>query len=165
MGLYGKHEKVSFVWAFARELCPGMTYYDIFPLLTMYRVACILYFLDLLLQSDVQGPSSEECPDFFDMPLPCIRELWQSVSDREWKKRYYEYIDIRIQRGRKGLTYRHLLSIRRATLHGNVSTITEATDAADEVAEWCEKADDLNMLLWVALTIEGAGQAPEISRM
>ena len=155
MGLYGKHEKVSF----ARTMYALV----IFSLLMSCRVACVLYFFDLLLQSDVQGPSSEECPDFFDIPLPCIRELWQPHSDRDWKKRYLEHIDIGKQKGRQGLTYRHLLSVRRATLHGCAATMPDVS-VADEVAEWCGQADDLNMLLWVALTIEGAGQAPEISR-
>lgn len=131
---------------------------------SLRRIACVLYFFDLLLQSDVQGPSSEECPDFFDMPLPCIRELWQPLSDRDWKKKYLEHIEHKRQKGRQGLTYRYLLSVRRATLHGNAANIPEDADTAGEVAEWCEKADDLSMLLWLALTIEGAGQAPEISR-
>lgn len=141
-----------------------MADHALFTLLMACRVACILYFFDLLLQSDVQGPSSEECPDYFDIPLPCVRELWEPTSDRDWKKRYLEHVDTKRQMGRRGLTYRHLLSVRRAMVHGNSATMPKDIDTADEVAEWCEKADDLSMLLWVALTIEGAGQAPEISR-
>jgi hypothetical protein len=38
----------------------------------------------------------------------------------------------------------------------------DGSETADEIAEWCEKVDDLSMLLWIAVTVEGAGQAPEI---
>jgi hypothetical protein len=39
------------------------------------------------------------------------------------------------------------------------------SDLADELAEWVESADDFSMVLWMAFTVEGAGQAPEISRI
>jgi hypothetical protein len=125
------------------------------------RVGSILYFFNLLLQTDVQGPSTEECQDFFDMPLPCVRDLWQPVSDRDWKKLYQENNDSRRLKGRHGLTFRHLIMLRRSSLYGE--KMIDSSDTADEIAEWCEKVDDLSMLLWISITIEGAGQAPGIS--
>jgi hypothetical protein len=114
-----------------------------------------------LLETDTQGPSSEECEDFFDMPLPCSRKLWQPESDRDWKKLYQEDNDKKRIRGRSGLTFRHLILLRRSSLYGE--KMMDASEMADEIAEWCEKVDDLCMLLWIAVTVEGAGQAPEIA--
>jgi hypothetical protein len=99
------------------------------------------------------------------MPLPCVRELWQPISDREWKKRYQEYLDTRKQKSRQGLTFRHLTMLRRSSLYGESLTKCGTSDLADELAEWVESADDFSMVLWMAFTVEGAGQAPEISRI
>ncbi|KAH7400927.1 hypothetical protein DE146DRAFT_478613 [Phaeosphaeria sp. MPI-PUGE-AT-0046c] len=107
---------------------------------SMRRIVCLIYFYDLLLQTKWQGPSSGECPDFFSMPLPCSRELWQK---------------------RMSLTFEHLFSARRAYLRG----VIVASDLTNEIAEWCEKADDLSVLLWIAHTVEGEGQAPGLSRI
>jgi hypothetical protein len=32
-------------------------------------------------------------------------------------------------------------------------------DVEEELSEWCERAHDLSMLLWMALTVEGEGQS------
>lgn len=94
------------------------------------------------------------------MPLPCTREIWQATTDEEWSRLYYaEHSDD--SKKRIGLTFEHLLSIRRASLHGGHVN----SEVTNTVTEWCEKADDLSMLLWVALTVEGEGQAPGLSRL
>jgi hypothetical protein len=113
-----------------------------------------------LLQTDIQGPSTEDCQDFFDMPLPCVRELWQPVSDRDWKKLHQEESNAKKLKERRGLSFRHLIMLRRASLYGE--QVIDGSEMADEIAEWCEKVDDLSMLLWIAITVEGAGQAPDI---
>jgi hypothetical protein len=94
------------------------------------------------------------------MPLPCVRELWQSLPDRDWKKLYQEDSNAKKLRGRHGLSFRHLIMLRRASLYGE--QVLDGSEMADEIAEWCEKMDDLSVLLWIAITIEGEGQAPDI---
>jgi hypothetical protein len=98
------------------------------------------------------------------MPLPCVRELWQSTSETHWKEQYHKDINSRQLKGRRGLTFRHLIKFRSSSLHGEKMDNCWSSHLADECAEWCESVDDLGMLLWIALTVEGAGQAPEISR-
>ncbi|KAK5996384.1 hypothetical protein PT974_01718 [Cladobotryum mycophilum] len=126
---------------------------------SMNRVGCLLYLADLLLHVDAKSPSKGECPEFIDVPLPCARELWQPISDKEWKKRYQEDISSKMLRGRQGLTMGNLFSLRQSLVYGeNLYTIGKP-DFADELAEWVESVDELSMLLWMAFTLEGEGQA------
>ena len=90
------------------------------------------------------------------MPLPCVRELWQPISDREWKKRYQEEKDASKQKGRNGLTFGDLLMLKRSTTHGG--SMAGFSGSTEELADWCERADDFSMLLWMALSLEGPGQ-------
>lgn len=90
------------------------------------------------------------------MPLPCVRELWQPLSDREWKKRYREDVDARKLKGRQGLTFQNLISFRRTSKAQN-NLFSDPT-SEEQLSEWCEKSDDFSMLLWMALTVEGEGQ-------
>lgn len=93
------------------------------------------------------------------MPLPCIRELWQPISDREWKKRYREHIAAREKKGRRGLTLRDLFLLRQSSGRSENVTKPGSPGIEEELSEWCERADDLSMLLWMALTVEGQGQS------
>jgi hypothetical protein len=133
-------------------------------LLISHRIGCLLYLFNLLFQTDAQRPSSKECPGFINMPLPCVRELWQPISDRDWKKRYHEDVAARKQKERKGLTFRHLSMLRQPPAYGEEMSTCSSSGLAEELADWCERVDDLSMALWMALTVEGAGQAPEISK-
>jgi hypothetical protein len=121
------------------------------------RLACILYLIDLLLQSDAKTPSKGNCDTFWNMPLPCYRELWQASSDEEWNM---EYDNLRKSKRRKGITLGELLQLRQNSRLDEVVRTCGGCDIAEELSEWCEKADDLSMLLWMALTVEGEGQAP-----
>ncbi|KAF2828416.1 hypothetical protein CC86DRAFT_465250 [Ophiobolus disseminans] len=120
---------------------------------SMRRIGCLLYLVDLLLQIDGQSPSSGECPEFINMPLPCVRELWQPITDREWKRRYQEERDACKQKGRKGLIFGDLLMLKRSS-----SNMATGFEPKEELTDWCERADDLSMLLWMALSLEGEGQ-------
>jgi len=91
------------------------------------------------------------------MPLPCVRELWQPISDREWNQRYQEDFAAKRLKGGCNLSLRNLLRLRQPSI---VCLPTAAThDLAEEFAEWCERADDLSMLLWMSLMVEGDGRA------
>lgn len=133
-------------------------------LITLHRIGCLLYLFDLLLQTDAQSPLRGDCPEFFDMPLPCVRELWQSISDRDWKKRYQEDVNAKKQKGRRGLTLKHLLLLRQSSLYIEDLTKPGSPDFAEELAEWCERVDDFSMLLWMALTVEGEEQGQDIRK-
>lgn len=123
---------------------------------SMRRLASLVYFIDLLFQTHAQSPSSGECPDFVRMPLPCVRELWQPISDRDWKKQYQTEAEAIKQKGWHGLTYRDLLLFKcSSTNDGNMNASSEPTE---ELADWCERADDFSMILWMALSLEGDGQ-------
>jgi hypothetical protein len=145
MGFRGKLEKVRCVKDF---LCCHFS-----RALTLFRIGCLLYLFDLLLQIETRTPSKGNCREFLHMLLPCVRELWEPISDRDWKKRYQEYIDNNKRKARRGLTLGHLLLLRQ------YSSKFEEPAFAEELAEWCERADDLSMLLWMALTVEGEGQS------
>lgn len=133
--------------------------------LILRRVGCILYFCDLLLHTDAQGPSSGgKCEDFFDIPLPCTHQHWQSTSEQEWDERYHQSVHDKKTKGRQGLTLRHLIKFRQSSLYGQDIAHNWTSDLVDECLEWCAELNDLAMLLWIALTIEGAGQASDISR-
>lgn len=93
------------------------------------------------------------------MPLPCSREMWQPISDKHWTKRYQEDTEARKQKGQQGLTLGMLLLIRQSAACGEDITISAREGLAEELAEWCERADDLSMLLWMGLTVEGDGQS------
>lgn len=93
------------------------------------------------------------------MPLPCSREMWQPISDKDWTKRYQEDTEARKQKGQQGLTLGMLLLIRQSAACGEDITLSAREGLAEELAEWCERADDLSMLLWMGLTVEGDGQS------
>lgn len=61
--------------------------------------------------------------------------------------------DLRQKKRWQDLTLRHLLLVRQAKITGEPVTFT------DELVDWCEHVDDLSMLLWLALTVEGDGQS------
>ncbi|KAJ5590494.1 hypothetical protein N7450_004466 [Penicillium hetheringtonii] len=128
---------------------------------SLRRIGCLLYLIDLLLHLDTETPSSGDCPEFFDMPLPCVRELWEPMPTREWKKRHRDHVESAKRKGRRGLTLRHLFLLRQSSSKGQHQDFSQSNspDFEEELSEWCEKADDLSMLLWVALTVEGKGQS------
>ncbi|KAL7935829.1 hypothetical protein V8C35DRAFT_298345 [Trichoderma chlorosporum] len=129
---------------------------------SMRRTGCLLYLIDLLLHNNVRSPSKGECPEFINLPLPCTRDLWQPISDKDWKKRYNEDIGSKSTKQRRGLTMGNLFSLRRSLSRGDDLDKSGKEDLAKELSEWVEKVDDLSMLLWLALTLEGEGQAQMI---
>lgn len=129
---------------------------------SMRRTGLLLYLVDLLLHNNAESPSKGKCPEFINFPLPCTRDLWQPISDREWKKRYNEEISSKIEKGRGSLTMGNLFLLRRSLSRGDDIKGTGKDELAKELSEWVERVDDLSMLLWMALTVEGEGQAQMI---
>lgn len=139
----GKHEKVGQA-LLGHYVCRSDQRKGLFVKLTKHRVACLTYFYDLLLHANWAGPSSGECPEFLEMPLPCSRELWQASTDKDWSRLYYAEHDINTTKKKMSLTFEHLFSSRRACMRG----VIVASDLTNQISEWCEKADDLSVLLW-----------------
>lgn len=81
------------------------------------------------------------------------------MSDNEWEKRYQDHINSGKRKGRRGLTLRDLFLVKQSSARGQDVTKPESPEFEEELAEWCEKVDDLSMLLWMALTMEGEGQS------
>lgn len=116
----------------------------------------MLYLIDLLLQSDAQTPSKGNCETFWNMPIPCFRELWETTSKDDWSLQYDRMLS---SSDRKGLTLGDILLLRQSMRLDEVIASIGRSAIAEELAEWCERADDLSMLLWIALTVEGEGQS------
>ena len=114
-------------------------------------MGCVLYLFDLLLQSHVRTPSKGNCETFWNMPLPCSGEVWTSTISTPHRT-------TRTQGHR--LTLGDLLLLRRNPRLDGLAKLRRPT-LITEIAEWCETADDLSTLLWMALSVEGEGQAPE----
>ena len=112
----------------------------------------MLYLIDLLLLSDIDTPSRGNCETFWDMPLPCHRELWYATSDEQWRVLYEST-------RQNSLTLGRLLLLRQSKRLDEVVAKAGGSATAQELADWCERADDLSMLLWMALSIEGEGQS------
>ena len=123
------------------------------------RLGCLFYMIDLLFHIEGRTPSIGQCPEFVDLPLPCIRELWEPVSDREWEKRYQQHVAFKDQRRARGLTLGNLVLLRQSQLHGEKLDHCWEPGVADEMAEWCEKVDDFSKLVWMAFMIECSGQS------
>lgn len=116
----------------------------------------MLYLIDLLLQSDLKTPSRGNCETFWNMPIPCFRRLWEATSEDTWR---LEYDTMFRSSKMKGLNLGDLLSLRQSKRLDEVVASMGRSAVAEELAQWCEQADDLSMLLWIALTVEGEGQS------
>jgi hypothetical protein len=112
-----------------------------------------------LFQIDTQTPSTGDCQEFFDLPLPCHRELWEPISDKDWRKRHEKDIESKTQKVKFGLTLGNLLLFRQSAARGEVIIQSERPGFAEELAERGEKVDDLSILLWMAVSVEGEGQS------
>jgi len=126
---------------------------------SMRRIGSALYLFDLLLQSNAPTPSKGNCDTFWNMPLPCARQIWSSTSETEWRHYHQAELEYKTPTQQSGLTLGDLLLLRQTP---RLDEMTKAgrPEMVVELAQWCEKADDLSMLLWMALTVHGEGQAP-----
>jgi hypothetical protein len=123
---------------------------------SLRRVGILLYLIDLLLNSNVRTPSKGHCDEFLDMPLPCARDLWQPLSNPEWQRQYQDDLAAKRRKGSCALSLRNLLRLRQPAIGVIETCMMESLE--EEFAEWCEKADDLSMLLWMSQMVEGDGR-------
>ncbi|SPJ72600.1 uncharacterized protein FTOL_02329 [Fusarium torulosum] len=97
-----------------------------------------------------KSASNGEYPAAFCVPLPCGKELWDSIGNSSWSK---------LCQGHKQtarlsqLTLGSLLLVRNGGDHlGTEETSPE--EVADSLSEWCRTADDFGLLLWMATSLE-----------
>ncbi|UNI24768.1 hypothetical protein JDV02_010492 [Purpureocillium takamizusanense] len=117
------------------------------------RTICVLYGIDLLF--DVFSEGLERCHGYLLVPLPCKRDLWEPVSDQVWKTRY------RHSMSGHGGNSRDVLRIGalRASQDPSV-TVSESGGNSpcscdmSKVSDWCEGADELGTLIWMAVMLE-----------
>jgi hypothetical protein len=106
--------------------------------------------IDLTLVTGGRKASNGECPAALCVPLPCGKDLWDSIGNSSWSKLYQDHK----QTGRSSqLTLGSLLLVRNGgDLFGTEERSPE--EVADSLSEWCRKADDFGLLLWMATSLE-----------
>lgn len=90
------------------------------------------------------------------MALPSDRQLWEAVSDTEWHERYHDVMTTRASAGRRGLTVGDLLLCIKFSATNGTGVGAGQGDIAEELGMWCDNADDLCMLLWLTVTMNGS---------
>lgn len=128
-------------------------------LIRQSRVGCLLYLIDLLFHVDARTPSRGDCPEFVDLPLPSARGLWQPMCHEDWKKRYEEDIHSRKLKGTRQLTMGDLFMLKKSGINSDQVFQSTKDSITEEISEWVKEVDDFSMLLWLAFTLEGGGQA------
>lgn len=115
------------------------------------RAGCLLYIIDSLFHVDIRSPSKGTCPEVIPLPLPCYRELWAYISDKEWEKRYQLHIATQKKRGRSGVTVGDLLLLKYSVRQSDgADNSIDGLHFTEELAEWCQKGDEFSAFLWMA---------------
>lgn len=114
------------------------------------RIGALLYVIDLTLVLSGRNASNGECPAALCVPLPCAKELWDSIGNSSWSKLYQG----QKQTARSSqLTLGSLLLVRNGSdLFGTEERSPE--EVTDSLSEWCRNADDFGLLLWMATSLE-----------
>ncbi len=85
------------------------------------------------------------------MPVPCVRDLWEPVANTEWRRR------LRSVGGK--CDRRDNLSIEDLRLcHQTQESLADSQTARivddGSLVQWCEGADELGTLVWMAVMLE-----------
>jgi hypothetical protein len=112
---------------------------------------CVLYGIELLLDAFEQDPNHEKCRGMTNVPLPCTRDLWEPVSDSKWARRYQNSISLQL-----GYETVSIGTIQSALfLKGrNLETELRQDTSMEAISYWCERADELGTLVWMAIMLE-----------
>jgi hypothetical protein len=114
------------------------------------RIGALLYIIDVTLVTCGRNASNGECPAALCVPLPCGKELWDSIGNSSWSKLYQGHK----QTARSSqLTLGTLLLVRNdGELFGTKERSPK--EVKDSLSEWCRNADDFGLLLWMATSLE-----------
>ncbi|KAJ9136925.1 hypothetical protein NKR23_g9571 [Pleurostoma richardsiae] len=100
------------------------------------RTYCLFHIIELLLDVLVGSADAKKCGGFLTVPLPCVRELWEPVSNTDWGARY--------QRWTSSSGWEEPLTV------GDMARATKTHDRLMDLATWCEEIDEYGTLLWMA---------------
>lgn len=103
------------------------------------RTTCVLFGIQRLF-SPANGNGS--CVGFAGVHLPCSRRLWEPVTDAEWTNRHQDE-ETRRTFEEKTLSIEHLQSPGSVDDHEDLGVA--------QLATWCEAADELGVLVWMAI--------------
>jgi len=125
----------------------------------MHRTICVLYGMELLLDVFAREGNRHTCLGYIYIPLPCSRDLWEPVPDSEWARRYHQSIS------------GHEKHIQESLCIGTIQTVLLQSPTVSsgeefsqlsidrrEVTDWCERVDELGILIWMAIMLEARRQ-------
>lgn len=114
------------------------------------RIGALLYMIDLTLVTGGRNASNGECPAALCVPLPCGKELWDSIDNSSGLKLHQRHKQIARS---AQLTLGSLLLVRNGSdLFGTEERSPKEVE--DSLGEWCRNADDFGLLLWMATSLE-----------
>ncbi|KAH6984246.1 hypothetical protein BKA56DRAFT_481621 [Ilyonectria sp. MPI-CAGE-AT-0026] len=115
------------------------------------RTICLLFGIELLLDV-IFGPLARpHCGGYSHVPLPCVGDLWEPVSNVEWSKRFRDANPGGTRKTRLNI---EVLKSSRQTLEADPAESWKECAAVPDVAHWCERVDELGMLVWMAVMLE-----------
>lgn len=117
-----------------------------------YRTICVLYGIELLLDVLREDPDHVKCRGLENVPLPCIRDLWEPVPDSVWIRRYQNSLSLH-----HGYENMCLGTIQSSIflLRGRSTEIeSKQSDSHEAISHWCEEADELGTLVWMSIMVE-----------
>lgn len=111
----------------------------------------MLYVFSLLVEGLIGPPDKNACQGLTTVPLPCMRGLWETQSNTDWRQQY----DLQFRARDSGnlLTVDDLI-VWQKTSEGNMEDTSSGSAVLDGVKDWCENFDELGMLLWTAIPFE-----------
>ena len=116
------------------------------------RTFCLLLLIESLLELII-GRVEDHCTGYYDLPLPCTRELWEVESTSEWSRRYKE--SLRRRKSSQVLNIQNFMSIQSSG-SSRLATDPDREALVADVATWCQGVDHYGILLWMAMNMKSA---------
>ncbi|KAH8898430.1 hypothetical protein GQ53DRAFT_837337 [Thozetella sp. PMI_491] len=112
------------------------------------RTVCLVFGLELLLNFRILPEDLAECSGYSLIPVPCERELWEANTPAQWKRQLDASNAVFLTRTL------HIRDLRNS-IQPRGPGRPELDDADTErLAYWCERADSLGTLVWMAVMVE-----------
>jgi hypothetical protein len=115
------------------------------------RTISLLWVVELLLEGLRECSGCEvhsSCGRSLSVPVPCVRDVWESRTNMEWKRQYGQYLSNR--KLDKVLTVQDVLAAQEAPSDAQEHRNRDLGALAD-VARWYEGLDAFGMLIWTIL--------------
>jgi hypothetical protein len=99
----------------------------------------------------ISPPGREGCGTFYDVPLPCSRDLWEAMTNLEWTKQFQKQLFHRkLSRLLKVDDIRHMKS---SSYEFTTDKISDDGLMAD-LMDWCSDLDSFGTLIWTAIGLD-----------